>query len=269
MKFNFTLLLLLSILLTNCTIHKKRYSRGYTIERNNTFRSYSTNNVKHKKAMVSETDEIVEIETLDIETTNQKLPITKDSLKPSADIIEKEEVKTNNHELYNHNISSIKKESSSKRKRITPTKPIHKIKEHISPSRDTEVNNTFGILALVILILAIITVLLSIFSIAPFTLSSLIILAGLACILFYILTLNSFKEIRTHKVRNKWVSIVNFSIISIVLVASMFGLLLVGLFSLFYIDTVIILSILGGILILSLLLFILLFSFIKSMRSRK
>ncbi len=234
MKLKFIILLILSISLSNCTIHKKKYSRGFTIEKNN---SFSTTSKKKKESFIylqndTKIDEVSSLDSTFIITHEQN----------TSKIIEKKK-KSKTSELYQ---KEIKKELNHSIQYLVQTKALRKFKNIIPPVSEKEEqkekkNNVFGALGLSFLIFSI--------AIIPLTLvlglsfEFIIVSILLSLILLYIFTLISFKKMKENKLRNEDISIINFVMISI-LYAGFATIFLVALILLIA-DSSIILSLLA------------------------
>ena len=258
MKNKYIILLILSVFLSNCTIHKKKYSRGFTIEKNNSFKAASK---KEKKSLSNQAEKIkAEV------TSPSNSTLTQIEEQYTSEPVEEKE-NTYSSDFYENKLN---KDLNLPKEKLVPTKVLNEIivpPDERGDEEEEEVDNIYATTGLVIFSIGVILT-----SLILSTATSgiiIILLITLSFLSLYVLTVKSFKEIRTKKVRNKWVTSVNIGIITIILAASISGLLLIGLFSLYYLETVLILLILAGILLLALLLFITLFSFIRSIRSRK
>jgi hypothetical protein len=221
MNLKLTAFLILSILLSNCTIHKKRYSRGYTIERNNTFKSSS------KKEGQLFTSEKANIEAEIITNLDSTLSTASTVQNPSKSIEKKTYSKTSSFHK-----KRLKSYERSSKIHFSPTKTLSKIEKHIVPiverKEELKDNNNYGILGLLFFILSIVFIPWSL----TINLSAVIIIICviLFLILFYLFTLFSFKEMKTKTLRNEFISILNFVLISILysffLIAFLFAIIL-------------------------------------------
>ncbi len=256
MKLRFIILLILSITLSNCTIHKKRYSRGFTVERNSTFNSFSKKketSLKHEEKHTQEEQISAQDSTL-ILTHSQS----------SSETREKQE-NSNTYE------KKLKKSLNLAKNKLVPTKALRKIENLIVPvlkqvENEKKINNTNALIGLTMFIIGILFTTLILLPIASEI--NMIVLLSLSFLSLYIFTLKSFKDIRERKVKNKWISIVNFVILCIILALAMLLNLIGLLFSLSYLEPVLIILLLLVALIIILLFLILLLYFIKSMRAK-
>ena len=238
MKFNCILLLTLSVLLSSCSIYKKRYSRGFTIERNKTYNKVSPQ--KDNQTFNSSTPSLTLTADETPSTDSTFIFETEQEITKIIDTTEPLETKSNSNPIYTY-LKNKKKLNHS----ITPLKTnyLKKIKTHASVVSDKiivqnetvnqpEKNNVYGIIGVLAFVFALIVIGLVLLNVLTLSLIFLIGLAVLSFVYLYVLLLLSFLEMIKGKIRNKWVSVLGMYILSFMFYAICLGLVLAILLSL-------------------------------------